>query len=288
MATTKKQNSVSRLVTNLIAIPLGAAVVFLPFLNGLLVVLVIMFMQMMTLYEMAVMCEKRGVKFHLWVVSVFSTLSSVSFYLYGLGILPLGFFVVAEIALFALTILVVFAIESYGGDFSRAFEDMGIAFFAAVYIGIMPGFIILFKTMDASGWILSIVLFIAWMTDGGGYFIGSWLGKSRLPKLSSPNKTVEGYIGSLVFGLATGVILYFAQNLLKTATNLTLPQFLLVSLLIAIAADLGDLGESAIKRWAGVKDTGTILPGHGGVFDLMDSVYISAPVLFVLLKIFGY
>ncbi len=283
-----KTNSVSRLVTNIIAIPVGAAIIFLPFLNGLLVVLTIMFFQLMTLYELALMTEKRGVKFHLWIVSALSTLTSVNFYLYGLGVFPLGFFVLTELALFGVFTVVILILESSTGNFTRSLEDMGIAFFAAVYVGVMPAFIILFKTSDLTGWTLGILLFICWLTDGGGYFIGKWLGKSKLTKLSSPNKTVEGYIGSLVFGLATGVLLFFAQKLLKLPTTLTLGQFLLTAFILVITSDIGDLGESAIKRWAGVKDAGNLLPGHGGVFDLMDSVYASAPVFFVLLKIFGF
>lgn len=284
----KKENKISRLVTNLIAIPAGAAVIFLPVLNGLLVALAVMFAQLMTMFEIALMAEKRGVKFHLWVASAFSTLTSVNFYLYGLGVFPLGVFAAAELGLIGLFAVVVMAIDSYGGEFDHALENMGVAFFAAIYVGVMPAFMILLKATDLSGWTLSMVLFLCWLTDGGGYFIGSWLGKSRLPKLSSPNKTVEGYLGSLTFGLVTGLLLFFAQNLLKLSTSLSLGQFLLLAFVMVVTSDIGDLGESAIKRWAGVKDSGTMLPGHGGVFDLFDSVYVSLPIFYLLLKVFGY
>lgn len=115
-------------------------------------------------------------------------------------------------------------------------------------------------------WALSLV----WATDIGAYFAGRSIGGPRLAPRVSPSKTWSGLAGGVLAALLTGFLLYrFAQLPIQLAA---------ASGLLAVAAQLGDLLESGMKRRAGVKDSGTLLPGHGGVMDRLDGVIAAAPL----------
>jgi len=121
---------------------------------------------------------------------------------------------------------------------------------------------------------------IIWIYDTFAYLIGVSLGKRKLLKHISPNKTVEGFIGGL---LITIFISLFFRNFFNFFSTI---QWVIFSFIIAIFATIGDLFESMIKRFFKVKDTGNILPGHGGILDRIDSILIASPIGFLLLKIF--
>lgn len=126
---------------------------------------------------------------------------------------------------------------------------------------------------------LSVLLFgvlIAKMTDNGGLFVGSWMGKHTFAPSISPSKTVEGLIG----GLVCAVVLAAAGG--RVLLGLPIPWGAGLGLLLGGGAIAGDLFESFLKRQAGVKDSGNLLPGLGGILDVMDSIYGIAPLLFMV------
>jgi phosphatidate cytidylyltransferase len=125
--------------------------------------------------------------------------------------------------------------------------------------------------------ILFAFFFILWSNDTFAYLVGMAVGKHKLFEKISPNKTWEGTIGGISFGLLAAFILslFFKE--------LTLWQWLVAALIINITGIFGDLSESLLKRHFQVKDTGNILPGHGGILDRFDAVIFSAPVLFCYL-----
>jgi len=151
--------------------------------------------------------------------------------------------------------------------------DMAISFFSTIYVGMLI-FLFLLSTLP-NGWIwLIIMLFCTWANDTGAYFVGRRWGRRRLAPELSPGKSVEGAIG----GLLTCIVAAWAASLLYT--NLPLWPLLLLGLIIGLAAQVGDLVESAIKRQAGVKDSGKLIPGHGGVLDRFDSMLFTAPLVY--------
>lgn len=128
-----------------------------------------------------------------------------------------------------------------------------------------------FETGCALVWVLFIC---TWASDTFAYFIGSLFGSSKLAPRISPNKTIEGFLGSIVGTTAAAIIvgsLVFSFPLL---------QMIEAGVLLSIAATLGDLVESVIKRFARIKDSGFIIPGHGGVLDRFDSIFFTAPVFY--------
>ncbi|REJ84038.1 MAG: phosphatidate cytidylyltransferase [Bacteroidetes bacterium] len=117
--------------------------------------------------------------------------------------------------------------------------------------------------------------FILWAGDTGAYFAGKHLGKHKLFERISPKKTWEGFFGGLVLGM----IMAYVCSLLSD--NFTLEQWLITGLIILLVSPLGDLVESMFKRSINIKDSGSLLPGHGGFLDRFDGLLISAPFVFV-------
>lgn len=130
-------------------------------------------------------------------------------------------------------------------------------------------------------YILLLAFFIIqWANDTGAYLFGSLLGKNKLLERISPNKTIEGAIGGILLGITAGVIFAYV-------TKSPYFHWIAVAFIITTFGTLGDLTESQIKRSCGVKDSGNILPGHGGVLDRFDGVLFSAPFVLAYLQMFN-
>jgi len=153
-----------------------------------------------------------------------------------------------------------------------------------LYIGGCGGYIILIRKIqdgfnqDGLGYIY-ILLVIIWASDSGAYFVGSKWGKTKLIPAVSPNKTVEGAIGGLIAGIAGASFWWFSGIF-------SIFQCLSFGILISLAGMAGDLFESLIKRSGGVKDSGNLFPGHGGMLDRIDSLLFAAPVWYYYIKFF--
>ena len=148
---------------------------------------------------------------------------------------------------------------------------------------------------DAIYFILLILCF-AWGGDTAAYFTGRALGKHKLAPRVSPHKTVEGAVGGVLGSMLAGVLLTFVYNQLSGrfdlfSINVTVRHYLVLLVLGAVASVLGifgDLFASAVKRQAGIKDYGTIFPGHGGILDRFDSVMFIAPFVSIAVRSFFY
>lgn len=131
------------------------------------------------------------------------------------------------------------------------------------------------------GAVLIWIMFIGtWASDTFAYFTGSALGRHKLCPSISPNKTVEGFLGSVVGTTASvaGLGMFF---------SLPVKELAILGLAISVLATLGDLVESVAKRYTGIKDSGNIIPGHGGIWDRFDSVLFTAPLVYYFVKFVG-
>ncbi len=143
-----------------------------------------------------------------------------------------------------------------------------------LYAGL--GFRFMMLARAESLWMMLYALLIVWVTDSGAYLIGRKIGKNKLAPHISPNKTWEGSIGgSLSAVVIVGAYLYFVQ----AAFPYSFSTMLLWTLVFSVGGQLGDLIESAFKRHYGVKDSGKILPGHGGILDRFDSLLFVLPLM---------
>ena len=151
----------------------------------------------------------------------------------------------------------------------KAATDFGITLGGILYLGLIGSFLISLRNLPDGKWWIMLVLPSVWLADSGAYLIGSRFGRHKLSPRLSPKKTWEGYFGGVVFGVAAGALLAAIWHL--AAPVVTVGHGMLIGFIMATLTPLGDLGESMLKRQAGVKDSSHLLPGHGGVLDRIDS-----------------
>ncbi|NYV67026.1 phosphatidate cytidylyltransferase [Bacillus sp. Gen3] len=156
------------------------------------------------------------------------------------------------------------------------FDDISFLLLTVLYVGM--GIYYFIETRETGGLTYILYsLFIIWATDSGAYFIGRSMGKRKLWPEISPNKTIEGAVGGVVCAVVVGILFHFFSNI-----DVSIGKLLFVSAVLAIFGQIGDLAESAYKRHYGVKDSGKILPGHGGILDRFDSLLFVWPLLHIL------
>ncbi|MCK9221097.1 MAG: phosphatidate cytidylyltransferase [Limnochordia bacterium] len=156
-------------------------------------------------------------------------------------------------------------------------ERVALALLGSVYVGLYS-YLWLLREMEPNGRrFLFMVVLIIWAQDIGAYFIGIALGKHSLAPSISPKKTIEGALGGLACGVVVGGLLGLVWGMASKG--------LLLGVAAGIAGQIGDLVESALKRGAGLKDSGSILPGHGGLLDRFDSLMFAAPIAYLLLTV---
>jgi phosphatidate cytidylyltransferase len=182
-------------------------------------------------------------------------------------------------------------------DLKTAIPGAAISYLALPYIG-LPLLLLAVLRDTTRGWVGVVFAFLAvWVGDTAAMYVGKSMGRHKLAPRISPGKTVEGTVASLVFSV--GVCCLFAHYLPEIAEHESLlmdapaygraPLWIaaLMAIIINAAAQVGDLVESALKRGAGVKDSGTLLPGHGGILDRIDALLLALPVAFLLFLAFG-
>jgi phosphatidate cytidylyltransferase len=151
-------------------------------------------------------------------------------------------------------------------------------------VGLLGPYLISLRSLEHGRWWTLVVLPTVWIADSAAYLIGSAWGKKKLAPRTSPNKTWEGYLAGVLFGTLSSPALLFFYNQAFHAQILISPlQGALLGLAVSVFIPLGDLTESMIKRQADQKDSGTIFPGHGGVFDRLDSLFWAAPISYYLI-----
>ena len=165
------------------------------------------------------------------------------------------------------------------GDIRTGALRIGASCFGPLYVGAMLGTLALLRKeqpgTDGPGYVV-VALAFAWLSDTGGYFAGRYLGKRKLYEAVSPKKTIAGSLGGLAGAVAGGVIAHF--TILK---SLPLLHAIVLGIVAGFLGQLGDLGESLLKRSVGVKDSGAILPGHGGILDRVDALIVTSTVLYL-------
>ncbi len=181
----------------------------------------------------------------------------------------------------AASILLVSAIRLFtGGGPKGALSDVGPVVFGLLYIPALMSFQL---PLHRAGWEYIIFLYVViWASDAAAYYVGSSIGRHKLYVPISPNKTWEGAAGSVLAGTASAVLIK-----LLLIKELPLEKALMIGFLAGVVAVMGDLVESLFKRDAGVKDSGTFLPGHGGMLDKLDGALFVGPMLYWLLTAFG-
>jgi len=187
------------------------------------------------------------------------------------------------------------AIGMYRDELATAFPAARISVFAFVYIALPMASLVQLREQWQGTFFLLYLLLLVWAGDIFAYFVGKTVGRHRMSPRVSPKKTWEGAAASVIASVAIGILMFHYAPSISSAmlqahlierkdgifvnNQLSLTEVLALSIALNAAAQLGDLVESLIKRGAGVKDSGAILPGHGGMFDRIDALLFAAPVL---------
>lgn len=178
-----------------------------------------------------------------------------------------------------------FIVCAFRSPLQRVLPDTAYSVFGLLYVGLSLTTIPLLSAQENGDSLLVFLFFVVWVGDIVALYVGRAFGRRKLAPSISPNKTWEGSIGSVAGSLLVTLLLIFLAGVL-TRNNfdwLSYPgpvwRWLVLAVLLNIAAQVGDLIESAIKRGAGVKDSGALLPGHGGILDRIDALLLAAPVL---------
>jgi phosphatidate cytidylyltransferase len=187
-----------------------------------------------------------------------------------------------------LTALIMLAAAYHILDYERRDSnpaaDFGATLSILVYIGFLGPYLISLRGLENGRWWTFIVLPTVWIADTAAYLVGSAWGKHKLAPKTSPHKTWEGYFAGVLTGVVSSPLLVLLFNrVFQAGITITYLEGALLGLAVAALIPLGDLTESMIKRQAGEKDSGTILPGHGGIFDRLDSLFWAAPIGYYLI-----
>ena len=151
-----------------------------------------------------------------------------------------------------------------------------VAVLATTYVGMLTGSLIRLRHDFPEGWkLVFFLLLVVWLGDSGAYYVGKKFGKHKLSPRISPKKTIEGLAGGITTSIIAAVVIHFTFF-----RNFPLHHAIIAGVLLSFAGVVGDLAESMWKRSADVKDSGTLLPGHGGFLDRFDSILFTAPILY--------
>jgi phosphatidate cytidylyltransferase len=157
------------------------------------------------------------------------------------------------------------------GGRDQASSDFAVTVGGIVYLGWIGAYFISLRDLPDGLWWVLLVLPVIWVADSAAYFIGRRFGRHKLSPRLSPKKSWEGYLGGVVCGTLAGVLMAWAWAAFASPEWISPWKGALLGFVLSSLTTLGDLGESMIKRQVGVKDSGNLLPGHGGVFDRIDS-----------------
>jgi phosphatidate cytidylyltransferase len=181
-----------------------------------------------------------------------------------------------ELGMFAALLLIPASYVFGKKPLEDSLPSSAIAVLGTTYVGLLSGSLIRLRNDFPEGYkLVFFLLLVVWLGDSGAYYVGKNFGKHKLSPRISPKKTVEGLMGGVAASIIAAVVIHFTF----------FPKFPLVHAIIAgailsVAGVIGDLAESMWKRSADVKDSGTLLPGHGGFLDRFDSILFTAPILY--------
>jgi len=190
-----------------------------------------------------------------------------------------------------LSLLILLAMAYHLIQFERGSQRAGVDFAITIscflYIGWLGSYLISLRRLPDGLWWLLTALIAVWLADTGAYLVGSRIGKHKMTPRLSPHKSWEGYLAGIIFSVSGTVLaasfwpVWGGPGLVITPLRSAL-----LALVLSVLTILGDLGESMIKRQVGVKDSGNLLPGHGGVFDRIDSWVWAAVIGYYMILLY--
>ena len=261
---------ITRIVTALLALPIF---LFLIYLGGIYTSLLLALLILISIYELYRMMGIDD-KISLLLLGVFAL------FLIFIEDQPSS---IEILSLFALSLFLLF-VKKYSEDHNsnkKELNNLFKSFFIYLYVAIPLSYILKIRAFEDGFTYLFFMFLIIWSTDTMAYFSGRAFGKHKLSPLISPNKTIEGSAGGSISAVVIALLFNKYTNLFAESSLFLLG---LLIFLLTIISQIGDLFESTLKRLYNVKDSGKILPGHGGVLDRFDSTIFAAPFYYLIVK----
>ena len=256
-------------------------------------VLVVAGFIILTLREYLDVTEAYGIKPFRWLAYTAAVLVVAAFTLYNFSWLALGLPRAAfYLAALGYLLPVIFGVPAvFRKDMRMVIPAAATSAFGVLYIAVSLGLLIRLRHLSPNEYFIIFILFSVWGGDIAAYYVGKNFGRHKLAPVVSPNKSWEGAIASLIASVGIAVLVFHFHDAINAwfthepetsaldPAGLRLSQIVVLGLITNIAAQFGDLFESALKRGAGVKDSGTLLPGHGGMLDRIDALLFAVPVV---------
>ena len=268
---------VKRLLTFFIGVPLVLAIVFCDYLNHLPLQVVLGIFAVLGANEFYNMMQEKGIKLFtreiLLIATALLPMACYTFILYGLSL---------DITpwLFIAIVIILMGFECFSAKtFENSLQKIAYSVLIIFYTGFLLTFISRMTLLPDSRYVISLFLIFVFMCDSFAWFFGILFGKTtRGYVAASPNKSLVGFIGGIAGSIGCGFIFKYFFPDIMIISNLHLA---ILGLVTSLAAIIGDLIESVFKRSCGVKDSGKLIPGRGGVLDSIDSIVIAAPIFYI-------
>ncbi len=264
----------TRIISALVAIPILAWLIWYGSWPFLILIIAGILMGLFELYNMPKVKGLRILRITGMVCSVLLALCAYWGNIYYLN------------TLLTASVLMLLAMQLFGKRPLETITNLSYTILGLVYVGwLLSHQLLLRKVLFGREYIL-LLFWITWFGDTGAYALGTTLGRHKLIPRVSPKKSIEGAIGGLLFSMASALLAYFLLEespfLGKwlSSPGLSLVHYLILGLILGIVGQFGDLCESLLKRGAEIKDAGGIIPGHGGLLDVMDSLLFTSPVMY--------
>jgi phosphatidate cytidylyltransferase len=268
-------NRVQRILVAIISIPV---ILFITYIGKIPFLIFALFIGLFALIEFSKMIKNKSI-----TVNMPIGLISIAAIILNTYLNVTDFSIIVLISSMLLLITELFV------DRGSAINNLGASLIGIFYIGLFASSLVGLREFysysgilyEEGGYLIISIFVSIWVCDSAAYFIGSALGRHKLFPRVSPKKSWEGAIAGFIFAVVT---LIAAGGLVLDL--LTLTETLIIGSLIGVFGQLGDLVESLLKRDAGVKDSSSIIPGHGGIFDRFDSILFTAPIVYLFFYFF--
>ena len=228
--------------------------------------------------------DKRELSRILNVIDILASLSFIvgTYFVWTLGILGGTFCFV--IFILSLTVRSIAALYIRNGNY---LADLAHSFMGQLYVTLPMALLLSAYMMSSVSHAMVLLMFVMiWLNDTGAFCVGSLIGKHKLFERISPKKSWEGFFGGLAFAVIAGLVAYLWFGTSKFS-QYSAVSLMIFGALVSVFATWGDLVESQIKRTLGIKDSGKLLPGHGGILDRIDSLLMVDPLTFIYMVIVG-
>jgi phosphatidate cytidylyltransferase len=278
---------IERLLLFFVGLPLIiASVFFLPQYNYLILHIELLVFTTIGILEMRTIVSKKlvvhSIPFSL-IIGLMIPTAAFLFAVFGVRYRLITY----AIAIACISVLFIEFIFSFSGKFDKSLERIASSFILVIYPGYFVMYLSIMTVWHDAGTVLSLFFLMVFGCDSLAWFFGMLFGKNNRGIIpASPNKSIMGFIGGYIGSISAGLVFWF---LFPNIFHGSIFKILLLGFMTATAAIVGDIIESVFKRSTGTKDSGSIIPGRGGVLDSIDSILLAAPIYYILCEyLFGF